>query len=120
MNSNRCRPFSRQRRGIDVAGAIEGERGDLFLGRAVEDETFARGRNAVDESAAVGAGNQIALRIEGEDANVGFVALEKYRVLAVGRDAKNLAMVAGSNVEVARLIQSEIPDIFCAGLEIDG
>ena len=65
--------------GVDIAGCIDGERGDFFLGGAVENEGFAGGRDAIDEAAAVGAGDEVAFGIEGQNANVDFVALEEKR-----------------------------------------
>ncbi len=108
------------RRRVDVSRAIERQRCDLFLGRAVKHKAFARGRNAIDQPAAVGAGNQILLRIEGQNANVGFIALEEDRMLAFRRDAINFPVVAGRYIEVAGFVQSQIPDIFRPRLEIDG
>ena len=69
--------------GIDVAFTVERERGDLFLGSAVEHEAFAGRRNPVDQAAAISAGDQVSLGIEREHADVGFVALEEDRVLAL-------------------------------------
>ena len=69
--------------GVDIAGAVDGERGNFFLGRAVENERFAIRRNAIDKAAAIGAGNQVSFGIECENANVDFIALEEERVLSV-------------------------------------
>src|ERR1019366_3744093 len=63
--------------GIDIAGAVDGERSDFFLGRAVENERFAIRRDAIDKPTAIGAGNQVSFRIECENANVDFIALEE-------------------------------------------
>src|ERR1700733_4032079 len=49
-----------------------------------------------------------------------FIALEEDRVLAFGRDPIDFSVVTGGNVEIACLVQSQVPDIFCARLEIDG
>ncbi len=96
------------------------ERRDLFLGGAVQHESFASRRNAIDEPAAVGAGNQIVLRIEGQNADVGLIALEEDRMLALRRNPINLPVVAGSHVEIAGLVQGQVPDIFRTRLEVDG
>ena len=56
---------------------IERESGDFFLGRAVQHESFAGRRDAVDQAAAVGTGNQVALSVEREHADVRVVAFEK-------------------------------------------
>src|SRR5215469_18962775 len=62
--------------GVNVALSIESEGGDFFLGSAVENEPLSGGRDAVHQSAAIGAGNQISARIQGQHADVSFVALE--------------------------------------------
>ena len=98
---------------------IERERRDFFLGRAVQHEPLAGGRNAIDQSAAIGAGNQILLGIEGEDTDVSLIALEEDRMLALGRDTINFPVIAGSYVEIAGFVESQVPDIFCARLEVD-
>ena len=92
---------------------------DFLLRRTVQHESLARGRDAIDQPAAIGTGDQIFLRVEGEDANVGFVALEKDRMLAFGRDAIDFSVVAGGYVEVAGLVQRQVPDVFRTRLEID-
>ena len=117
---SRARAFLAHAGGIDVAFAIEGERRDLFLGSAVQDEAFAGRRNAVYQAAAIGAGNQVALRIERQHADVGLVALEENRVLALGSDFVDLAVVAGGDVQVSGLVENEVPDVFRAGREILG
>src|ERR1035438_2024599 len=105
--SGRCR--------VDVSGIVDRKRGDFFLGSAVEDERFAIGRNTVDKPAAVGAGNQISFGIERENANVDFIAFEKKRVLSVGGDFENFAVVAGGDIQVPGSVESEIPDVFGLG-----
>ena len=75
--------------GIDVARFVDRQGGDFFLRRAVEDEAFSAGRDAIDQAAAVRSGDQIAFVVEGQHADVGFVTLEKYGVLAFRRDAEN-------------------------------
>ena len=106
--------------GVDIAGVVNGERGDFFLGSAVEDERLASWRDAIDQAAAIGAGNQIPLGIEGEDANVHFVAFEEQRVFAVGADLVDFAMIARGYVKIAGVVEGEIPDVFGAGVEVDG
>jgi len=51
---------------------------------------------------------------------VSLVTLEKDRVIAFGRDPKNFSVVAGGDEEVSGFVESEIPDVFGAGLEVDG
>ena len=52
--------LARARR-VDVALLVDGQRGDLLLGRAVEDESIAIRRDSIHQATAVGAGDQIAL-----------------------------------------------------------
>ena len=49
--------------GVDIAVAVDGEGGNFFLGRAVENERFAIWSDAIDQPAAIGAGNQIPFGI---------------------------------------------------------
>src|SRR5208282_3338323 len=46
--------------GVDIARAVDGQRRNFFLGRAVENERFAIRRNAIDQPAAIGARNQVS------------------------------------------------------------
>ena len=106
-------------RSVDVSGGVERQGGDFFLGRAVENEGFAIGRNAVHQAAAVRAGNQVALGIERQHADVGLVAGEKDRVLPFGGDPKDLAVIAGGDVKIAGIIEGEVPNILGRRIEID-
>jgi hypothetical protein len=56
---------------------IDGEGSDFFLRSAVQNEAFPVRGDAIDKAAAVRSGDQIAFRVEGEDADVGLVALEE-------------------------------------------
>ena len=105
-------------RGINVAIVVERQRGNFFFGRAVQHEAFARGRNTVHQATAIGAGNQFPLRVERQHADMSLIALEENRVLAFGRDLVDLTVIAGRDEKISRLIESEIPDVFCAGREI--
>ncbi len=116
----RARALLAHARGVDVAFAIERERGDLFLGSAVENEAIARRRNAIHEAAAIGAGNNVSLSVEREHPDVRVIALEEKGVLAFGSHFVNLAMIAGGDVKVAGLVEREIPDVLGAGREILG
>ena len=50
-------------------------------------------RNAIDQAAAVGAGDEIAAIVEDQGANLGLIALEKEAAGAAAVDAENLASV---------------------------
>ena len=95
--------------GVNIAHAVDGERGNFFLGRAVENERVAIRRDAIDQTAAIGAGNQVSLGIERKNANVDFIALEKERVLAVGADFVDLAVIAGGDIERAGCCRERCP-----------
>src|ERR1019366_2963050 len=49
----------------DIARAVDSERCNLFFGRAVENKRFAIRRDAIDQPAAIGTGNQVAFGLEG-------------------------------------------------------
>ena len=83
---------------IDIAGRIDSNRGNFFLGRAVENKRLAIGRDAIDQPAAIRAGNQISLGIDCQNANVDFIALEEKCVLAARADFIDFAMIAGSHI----------------------
>ena len=104
--------------GVDIAFAVDGERGNFFPGRAVENERFAIRRDPVDQSAAIGTGNQVSLGIECEHANVNFIALEEKRVLAVGADFVDFAVIAGGDIQGASIVENDIPDVLGAGIEV--
>ena len=109
--------FFADTRGIDVALLIDGERGDFFFRRAVEDEAFALRRDAVDEAAAVGSGDEVLLVVDGESADVGFVALEEDAALAAAIDTEDFAVIASGDVESALRVQLEVPDVLGFGFE---
>ena len=104
---------------IDVPSPIDGQGGDLLLGRAVQNEAIALRRDAIDEAAAVGAGEEVAKLVEVEGANLGFVALEKQAAGTVAVNAEDLAAIAGADVELALAIQCQRPDVFRLGIEKD-
>ena len=104
---------------IDVARFVDGQGGNLFFRCAVENEAFSTGRDSIDQSASVRPADQIAFAIEGHHANMGFVALEKHRVLAFGSDAKYFAVIPRRHVEVAAIVEDKIPNVFGARLEIN-
>src|SRR5229473_6549914 len=108
--------------GIESAVGCDGKRGDFALGSFVENETFSCGfpriaRYAEDAAAGFRAGNQIAAAVEGEDADVSFVAGVEELAFAVGRNGEDLAFVAGGDEERAVGSKGEIPDIFCFGVK---
>ena|SRR3981081_2928068 len=105
---------------VDVARFIYGQGGDFFFGRAVEDKALSIGRDSVDQAAPVRTSDQIALGIESHHPDMSFVALEKDRMLAFWGDAKYLAVIACRDVEAAGIVEDETPNVFGAGLEIDG
>ena len=124
-------------RNVDVAVGSDGEGRDFALGGFVEDEAIGGGgvfvfRRVVDAAFGSGtshannaparlrSGEQIAVGVEVEDADVSFVAVVEELAFAVRCDGKNLAFVSGSDVKSAVGGESEIPDIFCFGIEEDG
>ena len=70
--------------GVDGAVGADGDGGDLAAGRFEEHVAFAFGADAVDEAGAVGAGDEVALGVPGQGADVGFVALEECLRLGAG------------------------------------
>src|SRR5215469_16826202 len=97
---------------------VQRQRRDFLLGGAVEDESLSRWRNAIHQSAAIRTCNQIALRIQGQRANMRLIALEKNRMLALGSDLVNLAAISGGDVENPGFVESEIPYVFRAGRKV--
>ena len=106
--------------GIDVAGFVDGQGRDFFFRRAVEHEAFSAGRDAIDQAAAVGTGDQIAFVVKGHHPDVGFVTLKENGVLPLRCDAEDLSVISGGHVEVATIVEHEVPDVFGTGLEING
>ena len=54
-----------------------------FFGRAVQNKCLAARRDAIYQTAAIGAGNQVSLGVECQRANVHFIALEEEGMLPV-------------------------------------
>src|SRR5581483_5030202 len=106
--------------GVDVPHLVDCQAGDLSLRRTIENEYVALGSYAIDEAAAIRAGNQISLRIECEHADVRLIAFEKKRVLAIRRNTKDFAMVSGRDIQIAAVVESEAPDVFGLGVEEEG
>ncbi len=124
-----CSPASARlftnRGGVNGAVGGDSKRGDFTLGSLVEDEAIGGGfsgsaRNAKDAAARFGAGDEIAVAVEGEDADVGFVAGVKELAFAVGRNGEDLALVASGDVKGTVGSEGEIPDVFGFGVEEDG
>src|SRR5216683_152332 len=115
--------------GIDGAVRSHGDGGDFALGGFVEDETFGSGgvfifagfifgaRDAQDAAARFGSGEKIIASVEGEDADVRFVAGVEQLTLAVRGNGEDLAFVAGSDEERAIRGEGEIPNVFSLGIE---
>ena len=95
--NSRARAFLPNPRGINISRLIECERSYFFFGRTVEHECFSRRCNAVNESAAIGTCDQISLRIHSKYADVRFIALEEYGVIAPRRYAINLSAISRRN-----------------------
>ena len=60
------------------------------------------------------------MRIERKYTDVGIVAFEEQRVFAIGRNFVDLAVISGGDIEIARLIENQVPDIFRARRKIFG
>ena len=105
---------------VKITRLVESEAGDLALGCAVENEAFALWGDPVYEAATVGPGDEVALHIERENANVRLVTLEEKRVLPVGSHTKYFSVITGRDVEIAGVIESEGPNVFGLGIEKDG
>ncbi len=83
------RPFSPTRRSIDRSVRPHRQRRDLALGRVEDDITLTGLIDPVDQPRPIRTGNQISRLIEGQRANMLFVALEKQlRLLPVARSRK--------------------------------
>jgi len=81
--------------GIDVAGFVDGQGRDFFFRRAVEHEAFSAGRDAIDQAAAVGTGDQIALAWA-----MGTYRFDRYKR---DRGAPPPTLVASDGVDMARV-----------------
>ena len=73
----------------------------------------------VHQAAAVRTSDQIAFGIERQHPDVGFVTGEENGVLTLGRDPKNLSAIAGGHVQVASVVQNQVPNIFGVRIEIN-
>ena len=118
MRHRRAGPLLSRSGGVDIARVVDSERCNFFFGRAVEHERFAIRRDAVDQPAAIGTGNQVSFGIEREHANVDFIALEEERVLAVGADFVDFAVIAGGDIQRAGMVENDVPDVLGARIEI--
>src|SRR5579864_582969 len=106
--------------GIDIAVVIECQRRDLLLRRAVENKPFPGRRNSINQSAAIRPRDQVALGIQCESADVGFITLEEERMISLWRHFVDFATIAGTDVEISGLVESQVPDVLRAGREIFG
>src|SRR5258708_13130819 len=77
-------------------------------------------RDAQNAAAGFGAGDEIALGVESQNANVRFVAGVKEFALAIGGDGEDLAFVTSGDVESSVGCECEVPDIFRLGIEENG
>src|SRR5271166_1231203 len=98
--------------GINVALSVNGERSDFLLRRTIQNEAFTLRRDAINEAAAVGSGNQIARIIEIQNTNVRLVTLEEKAAISAAVHAEDLSPIARPNVEFPFPIQSERPNVF--------
>src|ERR1700751_1720712 len=113
-------PFFADAGSVDVSRAIERKRRDFLFGRAVENESFTGRRDAVYESAAIRARDQIPLGIECEYTDVRLITFEKQRVFAFWRYLVNLAAIPGGYIKISGTVEREIPDVLGTGIEVDG
>src|SRR6185312_12250958 len=97
---------------INVARRIDGQSSDFFFCRAVKYKSLTSRRDAIYQSAAVRAGNQVALGIESEHAHVSFVGLEEDCALAILLHAKNFAVISCGDVQAALRVELHVPDVF--------
>ncbi len=74
-------------------------------------------RNPENAAAGFGAGDEVSLGVESENANVSFVAGVKEFALAVGSDGENPPFIPGGDVEGAVRAEGEIPNVFRFGIE---
>src|SRR5438309_1115947 len=88
-------------RSIDIARLVDCQRCNFFLGGAVENKTLALRGDAVHETAAIRASDQISISIEREHADVSFVTLEKDRSIPRRCDPENLTAIPGGDVKIA-------------------
>ena len=57
--------------------------------------------------------------IKGQYTNMGFIALEKYGMLALGGNTVDFSVIAGGDVEIAGRIEGNVPYVFGAGVKIN-
>ena len=89
--------------------------GDLALGRVIDDEALAVRADAVDQPTAVGAGDQVALMVEGHAANMLLIALEEEFRLRSGLGdihTVDCRRAAGGDVEPSFGVKEQVPDVF--------
>ena len=92
----------------------DGHGGDFAARGFKEHVAFALRTDAIDEAGAVGAGDEVALRIPRERADVLLIALEKQFGLCIGScgiDAVDGTRAAGGDVESAGGVESHVPDV---------
>ena len=104
---------------VDVALCVDGESGDLLLGRAVQHEAFALRRDAIDQPTAVGSGDQVAGVVEIECADLRLIALEEQSAVAVAIHTEDLAAIAGADIDLPLAIECQRPNVFRLGIEED-
>ncbi len=100
--------------GEDGAIGGDGDRGDFATRGFKQHVAFALRTNAIDEAGAIGAGDEVALGVPGESANMLFVALEKQFGTGVGIcgiDAVDFAGAADGDVELAGGVKGHVPDV---------
>ena len=90
-------------------------RRDFALRRLIQHETLACRSDAQDQAAGVGADDQVAVRVDGQRARVGFFGLEKHAARAGWRHAMDLALIAGGDEQVAGAGKCQRPDVFRLG-----
>src|ERR1700737_992831 len=72
---------------------------------------------AKNQATRFGACQDVAVRIESQRAYVRFLAAIKKLSFYIGCDRKNRARVTGSYVNSPIFVDSQIPDVFCFGIE---
>ena len=99
---------------VDGSVGADGDGGDLAPRGLEEHVALALRIDAVDQAGAVGAGDQIALRVPGQSADVRLVALEEQLRRGArlgGIDAVDGSGIAGGDVEPPGGVEGQIPDV---------
>src|SRR5260370_27745627 len=91
---------------------VESQRRNFFFRSAIQHKALSRGRDSIDQPAAVRPCDYIALPIQSQHADVSLVALEEERVVALRSDAINLTVIARRHIQIPGLVQEEIPYVF--------